>query len=420
MSPPDPIADALADIARASFPGIYCLPADQPWQPPLVPRAPQFIPDFDQGRTQAFVDATANDSVLAQFPPLGGGPFITSSTGAGWRTNRSGLATGFVTSAAKYVSGQGKPCDIVEPLIEEAQNQLALFRSLASGNSEHVLMLTAYDGLPLQASTRLETPWGTLRPATVLDQWTLGRNAVMPTAVLESWVPASYTVGEPPADPSIDQAMTQHSARARERIPLCGLLLSTEHRLFAPGFVWQTVVLPGETGGASFGAHAPTDLEAPSGDALTGEQEADLARWATAVDGNYDESIAVAVRRVTSAIRERWDRADSLIDAVVAWENLFGGKDVMETTFRITSALAILLEPNPADRIGRRKELAKVYDVRSRVLHGGQLRPQDDLEGKRDIAIQVAIAALRLLLSERSDLLPHADDRAVRLILGAS
>ncbi len=419
MSPHrDPIVDALAEIARASFPDIYEPPSDRRWGPPFVPRLPQFIPDLDRGRTQAFVDATAHDPVLAQFPPEGDGLFITSSVGAGWRTNRSGIATGLVASAAKYVSGQGRRCDVVEPLIEETKDQLALFRRLVSGSSEKVLVLTAFDGLPLRANARLETPWGTLRPATALDQWTVARNAVTPTAVLETWIATSYTVGEPPPDPSIENETTW--IEARERIPLCGLLLSTERQFFAPSLVWQTVHLPGERGGASFVAHALTDLEAPTGDELTGDQETDFTRWSATVAANYDDSIAIAVRRVTSAIRERWDKADSLIDAVVAWENLFGGRDVMETTFRITSALAILLEADPADRRQKRKELAKVYDVRSRVLHGGRLRPQDDLAGKRDASIQVAVAAIRLLLSERSDLLPHADDRALRLILGAA
>lgn len=85
--------------------------------------------------------------------------------------------------------------------------------------------------------------------------------------------------------------------------------------------------------------------------------------------GNVPKSLQIGMRRLLKAAAERDDPVDVLVDAVVAWENLFGS--VPETVFRVTGAMAIHLEP---DDLAKRGDILKVlktlYNHRSKLVHG--------------------------------------------------
>jgi hypothetical protein len=127
------------------------------------------------------------------------------------------------------------------------------------------------------------------------------------------------------------------------------------------------------------------------------------------------EHVEIAVDRT---LRSLWaqDSTDSLIDAVIAWENLVGTRS--ETSYRVTAALAMLCQDDPEKRIATRRDLAATYDARSRLVHGDQLPP--DLQQHRDRGIQTALEALRRLMTERQDLLAlsSSSKRSDRLLLG--
>jgi hypothetical protein len=60
-------------------------------------------------------------------------------------------------------------------------------------------------------------------------------------------------------------------------------------------------------------------------EALSSTQQTELVKWCELVDAHYVPAIAIAERRVLSAISDRpYSDEDALIDAVIAWENLFG------------------------------------------------------------------------------------------------
>jgi hypothetical protein len=106
-----------------------------------------------------------------------------------------------------------------------------------------------------------------------------------------------------------------------------------------------------------------------------------------------------------------------LIDAVTSWESLFGATP--ETTFRLTAALSLFLESGYARRIARRKELDRIYQVRSRVVHG------ESVEGElvrrmSEAAIEVAKATLRRIFVDHPWLLSlrSSRERADAILLG--
>jgi len=106
-----------------------------------------------------------------------------------------------------------------------------------------------------------------------------------------------------------------------------------------------------------------------------------------------------------------------LIDAVIAWENLVGTRN--ETAYRVTASLTVLCEDDPNHRLAMRKELAKIYDERSRLVHGDRMGVMPEV---RDRAIQVGLEVLARLIDGRSDLLELANSskRADRLLLAVN
>jgi hypothetical protein len=148
---------------------------------------------------------------------------------------------------------------------------------------------------------------------------------------------------------------------------------------------------------------------------MTEDELEALARWARHVTEADLRHIEIAIDRTLRAIWEaEW--TDSLIDAVIAWENLVGTRS--ETAYRVTAALAVLCQDDPEKRLATRKNLGAVYDARSRVVHGDPAPA--DLHKHRALAIQTALEALRRLMTERKDLLvlSSSSKRADRLLLG--
>lgn len=118
------------------------------------------------------------------------------------------------------------------------------------------------------------------------------------------------------------------------------------------------------------------------------------------------------------AAAERREPSDVLIDSVIAWENLFGTKEG-EPTLRVTASLALLLESEPEARRKLRTKLASIYTLRSNVVHGNSALNRSQYPLCYE-ALDIAIRALRVLLSDRVDVLAQRDGalRSLYLILG--
>jgi len=153
--------------------------------------------------------------------------------------------------------------------------------------------------------------------------------------------------------------------------------------------------------------------------ALNADEIAGTENWSTLLDTPAFKHVKVGARRLLRAISDRTDPGDSLIDAIIAWESFFGTS--VETSFRVTLAMAKLLEPESRER--RRdlhKELKELYNTRSKLVHG-RLDVGDDYEkisASRDLAIAHGMSTIRSLLL-RPELLEIEDsaNRSTSLIL---
>jgi hypothetical protein len=156
----------------------------------------------------------------------------------------------------------------------------------------------------------------------------------------------------------------------------------------------------------------------PSGEALRPTDEEELTRWATIIRDAHQPSLDLAVRRTLSSVASRAEPADALVDAVIALESLFGTGS-SEVGFRVSAAVAWLLEHDKKSRLSRQKSVNALYGLRSNIVHGQHI-PATELHERRLEACRVATDSIRQLLSEYPELVGAGNQRGKRLILQAT
>ena len=423
MTSDDAVLESLLQLAEDSFPSIF-EPDDSLRDLHVFTGYPvRYVPTFGQirssrGRIEASVEALGRDEVLKPFAEAGdAGVFVTSNFRTGWRIQPEGLVRALVASASRQVIAKARSLQL-SSLLEEVSVALDGFRRLVRGESIDTLVLTAFEDFPLAEETRLQTPWGEIRQAGTIERLMQPFEPRAPTAISVSTIPVRLQLGEPPDTPepvdSADVEKLQSLAAGATLLSLTVALALRASRLIAPSYVWQTHVIPGQAGWSYVGRFSGRRIAWTNRSELDDTELSAISEWAQAVERAYDPSVQVAIRRTIAAIHEELDYEDSLIDAVVAWENLFGG--TTEVGFRITTALTRLLEPDPGKRPALRKRLAKVYDLRSRLLHGDDPKPSDKLWDAREFAIRVSLDALAELVARPT--LMADRDRATRVLLG--
>jgi hypothetical protein len=184
--------------------------------------------------------------------------------------------------------------------------------------------------------------------------------------------------------------------------------------LIVPSIAWVTSVPP--IGGSSGWRPLHPDKPRPASPPLDAGQRTALQTWLRRVSSAELSHVEVGVDRLLRALWQP-EPAESLIDAVIAWENLLGTRG--ETVFRVTAAITVLTETDPEARLKVRKGLAKVYDIRSRIVHGDVI--DASVPELRTTAQTVGLQVLGALIVQRPDLLERArsSDRADRLLMGA-
>ena len=411
-------------MARDAFPAVFT-PIEAAHQLRAWAPGGSFAARFHPLNSEC-AEAVAEDPDLRIFASPNT-PFITSSAGHGAQVAADELPELLIVSASLAHNARGKSSEDREGFLEEVAATFYAFRRLIAGEEVTALTLLAFDGLSLRDGAQVETPWGLLRPATEIDAATAPMN-LTPTVVLVIERPCRLIVGED-FDPDGLTAFRAEIGRATELLRLAALLGIEREDRITLGHVWSTDVEPVLLSGFGFGsprgtrAHRamffpPGAYVETGGDPLTEDEEGVLQEWAELVERHHDPAIDIAVGRTLTALLERDEPQDALIDAVVALENLFGHGEDSEVTFRVTTAAALLLEPDPTKRAELRSKLSKVYTARSKVIHGASTGSLQIPERKEE-AIEAAIGSLRALFSERPHLIADKE-RGIRLILGTA
>lgn len=180
--------------------------------------------------------------------------------------------------------------------------------------------------------------------------------------------------------------------RARLLLPLAFAIAvgdDASSKRVAPSLTWSTTLLPF---GPGMGYFAPPMQPRVWPEVNVVDAIASIEEWAALIDSRHHERVDIAARRLVSALAFRKDPADRLVDAVMVWENILGAGG--ETSFRLTTALAKLLEPDPARRRQLRNELKGIYGTRSGVAHGSSTKAPDVARAATE-AVEIAVLVLR-------------------------
>lgn len=423
----DPLLRALLTVAKDVFPALLAPIRPRLFDP--VGRGPRgfgdALSDWEQGCTRALYrhPIAENDlpelvrqdptlqPIFARYEPEP--PFVMLSTGTGSQLPAESLGRGVIEATVLRVAHERGDISVTR-FLELVRDTLEKTRALLSGETIDLELLMGWASFPLGASATVATPWGAVVAASERQKG-LQPFGVQADAVLHLPVRASARLG--PHDPAHDGGWLLESAaligRAQQLLPFA-FLLAMGRRGNVPYVAWTTT--PFQIGGGkSFSGALPPRFPPSGGPQLEPEEVDSLRRWTEAVDRYYDDAIAITVRRLVSAATEQMDPADSLIDAVMVWENLLGATP--ETAFRITASMTHLLEPDSSKRAPLQKRLNKVYAARSKIVHGQTATPD---AGKHEQAIDFAIAALRGLFERFPTLINSrsSSERASALLLG--
>jgi hypothetical protein len=165
---------------------------------------------------------------------------------------------------------------------------------------------------------------------------------------------------------------------------------------------WQSVVDPLYSA-ESIGWNDPRQRTNLLPVQLTEAQVALWKEWTVRIHDNRTPQTSVSIRRILRAVSEQKEPEDTLIDAIVVWENLFGAGQ--ETTLRITMSVAWMLGADGDSRTKLFNDLKKVYQQRSDIVHGNAKLKTDKTYPYARQAIDISIKLLRIMFKDRPELL---------------
>lgn len=429
MTKPNPIT-LLTSLAVTTFPtfvhgmGSANVPIFMPSGDAVLDMLTQFA-DMSATSTSEFQSVISGLGSDPEFTSLAHteaelDPMFMFSSGGGSRQSFDLLIASLLSSAWRQLLAlEAAPTE--EAFVRAVISNYEELRRALRGEQVRTYNLIGFAGVQLPQDAQLALPWGVMRNAPEAKTqmpWPY-RYPKLQTSLLlmnprltsVSISRASQPESTPPTQDELDEQRKMHTL-----IPLA-FALTTVHEEIPRAPIWTfELTLQPFTSGTSYGtAMGAGNIFIPKLE-LTTPQLREVEECARLMNKRHDENLDIAARRVISAMSQRLDKTDSLIDAVTAWESMVGTRS--ETVFRVTAALANLLEADPSKRATYRKRLGAIYDTRSRVVHGDVV-PFDDINTQADAAIKIALLALRALYERGHEWTAmKSNERSDRLILG--
>ncbi|MFJ3022508.1 hypothetical protein ACIPH4_16405 [Streptomyces tendae] len=292
--------------------------------------------------------------------------------------------------------------------MDAVERNLADARAMAAGRTAKLPVVLGFSNIALSGIDRIELPSGHLRRVTAIDACFLP-SQVSVDALLVLDVPVKIAVkarhpknNEEHGHEVWDRAQKsfrewRNSLQWQVDCHRLAFMLadSDTHRSGAIQIL-QVAVNPLLGSATAWWSDSRVQTSAVEVSIDAGRVD-DVRYWVENVTEQHPRSLRVAMRRILSAASTRTDPMDSLVDAVLAWENMFS--DSPETSLRVCGSLALLLEPLDRDR--RRelvRELTGIYSTRSAIVHGNAREPSTDtVYADGDRALEVAVEAMRRL-----------------------
>jgi hypothetical protein len=441
------LESALVNLALNAYPAYLLTPDPAPFPMPFSTGRPSIrvaAALISRNRGAAFTDAAQEDEVFKKVfqhhqQHIGAYGMIMRNTGGGGSIQLVTFPEMLLSSAWRHLKDGNASA---ESFVAQALRELQFAREVFEGKPHSITAKVALMGVLLPSlNSRMELPNGYVRAVTDEDRklapedlkaQLAGSDSVGNTVVinydgdliLEYQYPYQVRLLDRPMDAAppefteyIQTPAELDDALLRLRFSLM-LAAEREHRVQIIQ-TWRYFEDPLNSG------HAISWSDPRQGVPIMPIQltEAELVSWGDwykRLDTVHVTRISLALSRILRALAERREPSDVLIDAVIAWENLFGTREG-EPTFRVSTCLAVLLEDTLQARTELRKRLAKIYALRSKIVHGSANLNRDEYP-MCDEALEVAIRAIRVLTTTRDDILklPDGAARSTTLLLGSS
>lgn len=365
---------------------------------------------------KAVIDQILGNSDFAAIAPRPGelDPMVMSPYG-GIRAPADGIVRALFSSAFLNMYFHGQPLE-ENAYVRAVLEGLEELRKAIRGEAVHAYRVSGVAGISISDNKRIDLPWGTLRAAPIVQGggYTVLQHRPQTTCLLiqSQLVPVAFD-RKPQPDRIFDPSYQTQLRHADTLFPLsCALASADPAHPIAALQTWETTILPFQ----SFNSYGTPFIDKwfiqPTNVDLS---IANIEEWARTTERYHTPAIDLAAHRLLSAISRRNDVADSLVDAVIVWENLLGTSH--EVTFRVSAALAKMIEATPPARREKKRELTEVYSVRSRLVHGAVVET-DKIIKSYEIAIGAAIQALRLSYDRGPDWLSmSSEERSNRVLL---
>ncbi|MFB6624250.1 hypothetical protein ACFCWD_36935 [Streptomyces sp. NPDC056374] len=429
----DPLEEALLEIASSSYPATL-FPAPSPETPADLSSMITSSLAFQRPSSKPISQLILGDPSLVKLfpgaPPAeeyeGVGFDITSmiywSTGTGASIQLGSFASSLLQTAKRGMSSTSTADDYFDLASKALQDA----RSLARTRKAKTKALVGFSNVSLSAGSVIKLSGGSLRPFTFTDHHAfIDPKNVQSVLEVDCDIEILGVEDESSADGKsswdpYQRDLVKHQAELRRRVDLerLAILFSCEEAPHAPLGVATTVINPISLNRAvSFSVHHSLSSHHPTLE-IDSAAAARMVEWSTKISGS-PANLDMGMRRLLSAVSERFDPMDSFVDAVICWENLFGTNQG-EVGFRIAASIAHLLFP--ADSVERRKlfeEVKRMYGIRSKLVHGS--KEPDFLEAikHRERSIEIAVDAFKAL-SGRADLLKvDSSGRGSLLLIGS-
>jgi hypothetical protein len=332
--------------------------------------------------------------------------------GGGSRIGPGLLITGLLSSAFLQMYYLGLPHEegtFVRAVLEGFEE----LKRATRGERVRAYAISGVARITLSERRQISTPWGIIRAAPQAPEPRFPSFGRPRTTCIFAEPRLLRVVFDRAASPTSPFEPSEISPeRPKVLFPLaCALGSADTSKPAAPFVTWSTFLLP-FLPGTNFSI--PTPPPSLTADVSLDERTFQVEEWAGILDRAHIPSLDTAARRLVSAVANRVDPSDSLIDAVMVWENLVGTSS--EVTFRVTAALAKMLEPEPTKRHAIRKRLVEIYGIRSRVVHGAAAN-LSEVDKARSEAVDIAVRALQAAYRRGSDWLALTSDQRAEAIL---
>lgn len=347
--------------------------------------------------------------------------YFTWSDGSVGHVTVGGLSTSILFATSTTMAN----ANLLSSYLTAVRQALALARAMASFARSRAIAHVGLSGISLSEEVdTVNLPSGKLRRSTAID------TAMRHSFEKPIWlgIDPHHTILEIGIDLKLEEAtgtrwkgQVLDNPQLRTKIDLLRLailLSSDDDTLISPVLEYAFVNIPISSGTSYTMNPFRWPFSSRNSFTIDADTVSRIEQWSRQIE-QLPPSLSLGMRRLLSAATNRIDPLDSLVDAVIAWENLFG-TDSGETSFRVCGALAHVLEPkDAAKRKDLFREAKQLYNVRSRLVHGSKEPHQDEAERYADRAIQLAVQSYRAVFL-RTDLLnaPNSSARSELILIG--